>query len=191
MTTSKNIPHQATRVTKSAGCNDLSLIADNTCDIFYRVPFKDSKSFYKFVESWVEPVAVQASLARYYELFGAQFELRAGRAIVRRWSTTSKTFYQLLSRTDGLGFEVSLLVPRWFARRISIQIIATSRLGRGRSWCLYPSLTQATVIPHSSNTVMAVRTGNIQLLRNLISGKEAQTSDILSNGYGLIHVSKT
>lgn len=178
-------------MTNSAGCNDLSLIADNNCNIFPRVSSEDSKSFFKFVESCVEPVAVQASLARYYDFFVAQFELSAGRTLVRRWSATGKTFYQLLSRTDGLGFEISLLVPRWFALRISIQIIATRQLGRGMSWCLYPSLIQAAVIPHNSNTIMAVRTGNVRLLETLISAKEAQISDILSNGYGLIHVSKT
>ena len=108
--------------------------------------------------------------------------------MIERWTTQGKAIYEILKADPGYGIEVSAQITWMISLRMSMVLLLTAKLWE--QWSLSTSFRMVSqkIISANAEIVVAVKTGNMISMTNLLRDGRARPTDVLVGGRSLLHV---
>ena len=142
----------------------------------------------KRLDTVLIPVLISVNSFNSKNMMDLTLSVRRGRVIVERWTTSGKAIYEVLSPEPSYGIEISMQINWIVPTRISLIVLMTMRLLARWSFLSSIQIKSHKIVPTGVGIAEAVRIGNVNQITKLFSEGRARPTDVLLNGYSLIHV---
>ena len=142
----------------------------------------------KRLQTIILPVLISARSFKSMNMMDITLSVRRGRVIFERWTTSGQAVFEVSSSEPSYGMEISMQTSWILPIRISLIILLTTRLLARWSLSASIQMKHHRVVPMNSEIAEAVRTGNMTCITKLFNDGRARPTDVLLNGYTLIHV---
>ena len=142
----------------------------------------------KRLQTVLLPVFISVKSFTSMKLMHVTLSVRRGQVVIERWTTSSKAVFEVLKSEPSYGIGISMQIDWILPTRLSVVMFVTRRLLA--RWSLLTSIQfqHHRIVPTNAEIAVAIRTGCVADMTKLFSNGRARPTDVLLNGYSLIHV---
>ena len=151
-----------------------------------------SNSLKEFLESYMGPISIRASILRQWRTFFGDLTIWLGPIMVQRWTSSQDSFYEISDPSAGFGLAVMMQLPYFkFYKAAFTLLFMRGHKQNLRGVSVQWNLSFPHVVPKDASIMRFARTNDVEAIKYLFQTGQAAASDTTLTGTSLLHVSFT